>query len=192
MSIAARIVIGEFPYGNPASLGEPLGLFNGQALLTGDATGGQVSVSFVCQNPTDTPTLSDHRRRYVYFIDAAAMQANGDQGNVSFQIQCHMARANSVAAAPFFTGQSSPTIFDGLNFFPSSPLVGPQTTRMPIFWDTQELATNQDIMFTLRAENNVNLTAYSYRVYGRYYDRQLLANRSFGRLVAPPPVAPGE
>ncbi len=194
MAISVRIVVANTAYGNPASLGEPLGIWSGQVDVTGDASGGTVTVIFVPQNPSDTPTLNDQRREFVYFLDNVSFRIGaGDPGNVSCQVISHFARSNVALGNPFATAVSSPTLTDGAEFMPSGPLVDPQTLRQPLFWGSQALADSASAiqnMVVLRAENNVLATIYVFRAYGRYYDRQVVANRSFGRLIAPPPVAP--
>lgn len=192
--INVRVVLGNIAYGNPASLGEPLGLWTGQALVTGDATGGSVTLIFITQNPTDTPTLNDQRREFCWFIDNVSIRATpADPGNVSCQVLSHFARSNVVLPIPFGTAVSRTVQGDGLDFIPTGPLLEPQTLRQPLFWDTQELADASgptQNLIVLRAQLNVLANTYAFRAYGRYYDRQVLANRSFGRLIAPPPVAP--
>lgn len=193
MSIAVNIVAGNFGYGNPASLGEPLGLWSGEADVTGDASGGFVQVSFQPQNPTLTPTLIDQRREFCYFIDGAGIQSSVDPGNMSVHVFMHMARSNAALDIRPFHAISFPALANGQQFNPSGDLLTEAIKRMPIFWDTQELASTaqiaNSIMF-LQLENNVNLAVSRFRAYGRYYDRQVVTNRSFGRLISPPPVAP--
>lgn len=194
MVISVRVSIRNIAYGNPASLGEPLGLWTGQALVTGDATGGSVTLIFFPPNPVDSPTLDDERRAYCYFIDNVSIRVSpADPGNVSCQVFSHFARANVALVAPFQTAITRPVQGDGLDFIPIGPLLEPQTIRQPLFWDTQELADATQFgqnLLALRAQNNVLANTYAFRAYGRYYDRQVVANRSFGRLIAPPPVAP--
>jgi len=191
VAVSGRVVAGIFAYGNPASVGEPLGLFHGQAQLTGDVTGTQVSVSFELQNPSLTPTLSDQRREYVLFIDGVEMTSDADAGNWSVRGAMHLARSN-VALAPVQMRRAGTVMVDNGSsvFIPDEVLWPAEWQRMPIFWDTQELAVGQQDFLTLQFENNVNNQVYDFACYGRYYDRQLLSNRSFGRLVSPPPVAP--
>lgn len=189
MSVQGNIIIAEFPYGNPRSLGEPLGLWLVGAVLTGDATGGTAILSFRARNPTDTPTLPDARRQYVYFCDGIRMSADADPGNTSAQILMHMARANAAVTPPFTVMHADDPIDDGTRFTNRDPIVTPQMARMPVFWDTQELAAGNSVVIQLDWENNVNLANYSGEAYGRYYDRQILGNRGFGRLVAPPAIS---
>ncbi len=191
MAVSGIVVAGNFGYGNPASLGEPLGLFHGQAQLTGDVTGTQVSLSFVPQNPTTTPTLADQRRQYMYFIDGVEMTCSVDPGNWSVRGAMHLARSAS-NLAPFQARRAGTVMVDNGSaiFIPSEILWPAEWQRMPIFWDTQELAVGQVDFLTLQFENNINLAVYDFACWGRYYDRQVLTNRSFGRLVSPPPLAP--
>jgi len=149
-------------------VGEPLGLWLGHASQTGDASGGNVEVSFRPQNPADTPTLDDQRRQYVYFVDGIQMSANGAPGNVFARIIMHMARSNVTFTPPFSHIRASPTIDDGLAL---------------------ELATGNAIIVQLGYENNVLARVYRSAAYGRYYDRQLLGNRAFGRLVMPAAIS---
>lgn len=193
MSVSGRVVVGEFAYGNPASFGEPLGLWAGQAQLVGDGTGGVVTLVFITQNPVDTPPLDDRRRQYVYFIDNASIRGvGGVTGDMSCQVSMHMARSNAALTPPFFTTKAAAAIADGIDRLPATPLVDPQTTRMPIFWDTEEFSNNENNLAIMRCETNTAGVFYDFRAYGRYYDRQVLSNRAFGRLISPPPVAPGD
>ena len=120
MSVSARIVAGNFPYGNPGSVGEPLGVWLAHGVITGDATGGTAELRFVPQNPTDTPTLQDQRREYVYFVDGMRATADGDPGNWSSRIVMHMARSNSTFTPPFEHIRHGTTITDGFTFGPST------------------------------------------------------------------------
>lgn len=190
MTIQVDVVVALVPYGNPASLGEPLGLWIGEANVAGDASGGFLEVRFVPQNPATTPTLSDHRRRHVFFVDGLQIQSSLDSGNFAGRIICHWARANVTLGDRFFHAVVRIPLAVQAVFRPDGPLMEDWMTRTPVFWDTQELAAGAPGICDLSAENNVNTATYVARAYGRYYDRQLLSNRSFGRLVSPPPVAP--
>lgn len=190
MTISVTIVIQEFAYGNPASLGEPLGLWAGDADVTGNASGGTVVVAWVPENPVDVAGGEDHRRRYVYFVDGIMAECSADMGNVQAVVEMHMARANVALPTRFQHRITRATLATGAAFVPDGELIDPFTHRMPIFWDTQELESGTRILVDLIIETNVLAATYRLRCYGRYYDRQLLFNRSFGRLVAPPPLAP--
>lgn len=185
MTISVFIIAGNFPYGNPGSLGEPLGLWVGEADVTGDASGGFIEVAFEPQNPTETPLLPDQRRQYVYFVDGVSMQANSDPGNFWVSIDMHMARSNIALAERFRYRVAVDTLAAGGSFVPSRPMLDSHVPRIPIFWDPQELAAGSDIIVNLRAEVNTLATIYNMRAYGRYYDRQVLSNRAFGRLISP-------
>jgi len=188
LSIDVVIIVGVFPYGNPGSLGEPLGLFTGAAAVTGDATGGFVRVRFAPQNPTDTPLLADQRRQYVYFLDGYRITGSVD-GVHSVSITCHWARSNSALATPFTHKIARASVDDGINLFYGPDLMSDRMTRTPIFWDTQELAGAGNGIVDLAAETNTNAANYRFECYGRYYDRQILSNRSFGRLISPSAVS---
>jgi len=191
VTISVRLVVRNFAYGNPASLGEPLGLWQGQALVTGDATLGRVDVDFVPQNPADTPTLLDQRRQYVYFVDgiSGVTDPAADPGTVEATISTHFARANA-ALAGFQSVVARDMISTGRVFAPTGDLMPPGGNRIPIFWDSQELAGSLNQIVTVVFSANILNLTYTVGAYGRYYDRQVLSNRSFGRLVSPPPVAP--
>lgn len=191
MSIVVRIVVGNFAYGNPASLGEPLGLWQGQALVTGDATLGRIDVDFVPQNPTDTPTLDDQRRQYVYFVDgiSGVTDPAADPGTVEATISTHFARANALIAG-FQSVVARDMLSTGRTFAPIGDLMPPGGNRIPIFWDTQELGGTLNAIVTVVFSANILALTYTVGAYGRYYDRQVLSNRSFGRLISPPPLAP--
>lgn len=189
MSVTANIIAGNFPYGNPGSLGEPLGLWVGTATVVGDASGGFVSVTFEPQNPTTTPTLADQRREYVYFIDGVRITSSVT-GNFTIIIFMHMARSNSALVTPFTHTRTLPDLADGVGTFrPNGSLMEERMTRTPIFWDTQELATGGNGLVQLIAENNVLVANYRFEAYGRYYQRGVLSNRAFGRLVSPPAMS---
>ena len=51
MAIQATVALLEQPYGNPGSLGEPLGLWSGDANVLGDATGGDIAAYLECRSP---------------------------------------------------------------------------------------------------------------------------------------------
>jgi len=191
LSVINTVLIRETAYGNPGSVGEPLGLFSGQADQTGDASGGFVQLSFVPQNPTDTPTLDDHREEYVYFIEGAVMLANTDPGVLMAEVRMHMARANQALTPPYRHPIARNALQGETNIFaPDGDMLPQGIRRWPIFWDTQELAGTDNIIVFLAALTNTLATIYRSRVWGRYYSRQILSNRAFGRLVAPPSDLP--
>jgi len=189
VSIEVDVVVLNQPYGNPGSLGEPLGLWTGRATVTGDASGGDIQLRFVPQNPTDTPTLPDQRRQFVWFIDAAGILAAGVSGNMSARIQTHWARPNAALPNPLDMAKSNGPLFDGLLTVPSEPLIPAAWQRIPIFWDTQGLVADNNVLVHLQVQTNTDLASYTFSAYGRYYDRQILANRAFSRLVSPSAVS---
>lgn len=188
MSVSGTIIVGEFPAGNPGSVGEPLGLWNAQATLTGDASGGFVNANFEPQNPTTTPALPDHRLRYLYFVDGVRATAS-TAGNAMAIVIMHMERSNSGLANPFAHRRAVQTIADGTGLFiPSRPLLDPQLTRMPLYWRPQELLA-ENILLQLFWENNVLAATYRFDCYGRYYDLAVVGQRGFGRLISPAAVS---
>ncbi len=191
MSIDLTVVVLNQPYGNPGSLGEPLGIFSGAAAVSGDATGGFTRVTFVPQNPTTTPTLDDHRRQYVWFLDGMTVHDGATTpGNVGFEVFTHWARANFALAVPavYNVNFATPNSV-AAQFFPRDMLHSEVISRLPIFWDTQELAATNNQIVRITLANNVNNNEAEFSCYGRYYDRQILGNRGFGRLVAPPAIS---
>jgi len=186
VAISVNIVVLQIAYGNPGSLGEPLGLWSGRATVTGDATGGGIQVRFEPQNPTLTPTLDDQRLQYVWFLDAAGVIADVSSGNHSIRLQTHWARPNSALTNPLDLISIHDSRTDGQNFGPlRDPMVPTAWQRIPIFWDAQELASGNQALTTLVTQNNIDAGNYTFSAYGRYYDRQILGNRSFGRLISP-------
>lgn len=190
MAISNDIVVLQVPYGNPGSLGEPLGIWIGTASVVGDASGGDIETRFVPQNPSTTPLLDDQRRQYVWFIDAAGIHSNGGAiGNLSARLQTHWARPNAALASPLQVVIVRDSLDDGLITGPDGLLIPQAWQRIPIFWDTQELASGNNVLVHLQIENNVNTIGYTLSAYGRYYDRQILSNRGFGRLISPEAVS---
>jgi len=190
---AAAIGIQHTPYGNPASFGEPRGLWTGEADVAGDATGGFIRVAFVPQSPITTTVIADQRRQYVYFVDGATIEGGpAFIATYTVAVIAHWARANFALDRRFFWTKTVETLEVAGQRVAREFLIEAQMQRTPIFWDTQELAIGTAELVVLTVDGNVNNNEHRFRAYGRYYDRQLLSNRSFGRLVAPPPVAPGE
>jgi len=190
VSIDVTVVVLNQPYGNPGSLGEPLGIFSGVAPISGDATGGFTRVTFVPQNPTTTPTLDDHRRRYVWFLDGATVHdGSGDPFFASLEVFTHWARPNVALAVPAVYQRVTDLRNTAGQFKPEEPLWQPPLERLPIFWDTQELAGTNNQICVLVLSTNINANEAEFSCYGRYYDRQILANRGFGRLIQPPAVS---
>lgn len=188
MSVSVNIIVLEQPYGNPGSLGEPLGIWYGAADVTGDATGGFVACAFEPQNPTTTPTLPDQRRTRVYFCDGVQIKPKGaaDPGNMAIMVKSHWARANSALNEGMELTVLRNAQSDGNNWFPSGVLRVPNMERMPIFWDTEDMSlSSNEHLVDLRIENNNNLQQTAFRAYGRFYDKAILANRAFGRLIQP-------
>jgi len=190
VAISVDVVVLQVPYGNPGSLGEPLGLWTGRATVTGDASGGDIQVRFVPQNPTTTPLLDDQRLQYVWFIDAAcAFNDAGDPGNISARIQTHWARPNSALPNPLDMVKTVDSRPDGLIIGPVDELIPAAWQRIPIFWDSQELVAGNVSLVHLQIQANVDLSGNTFSAYGRYYDRQILSNRGFGRLISPEAVS---
>lgn len=189
MTIDVIIVAGNFPYGNPGSLGEPLGLWNAQAAIVGDASGGFVRATFVPQNPTTTPTLADQRLQYVYFVDGVRITGGEEVGNFGLAIRTHFARANQALSTPFSIEVARDGIATANVFAPSGDLFSAYMSRIPIFWDTQELRSGTVFIVQLAAQTNVLAANYRMDAYGRYYDRAVVGNRAFGRLVSPEAVS---
>lgn len=190
MAIGVTVVVLNVPYGNPGSIGEPLGIWTGKATVVGDASGGSVECRFVPQNPTTTPLLDDQRLQYVWFLDAVGIfTAPADAGNISARLQTHWARPNSALVGPLDVAIVLDTIFDGVLFGPIRNLVPKEWARIPIFWDTQELLTGGLALAQLSVQNNVLANNYTFSVSGRYYDKQILSNRAFGRLISPPAIS---
>jgi len=188
---ASQVGIQHIPYGNPASLGEPFGLWAGEADVAGDASGGHILLDFGPSSPITAPTLPDQRRQYVYFVDGAMITGGpSDPDTFTCQIDMHMARANFALDRRYFHSLSTTTSLVAGLWSPDRSLIDHHMIRTPVFWDTQELAIGTAHIVRLVAAVNVDGNEHRFRAFGRYYDRQLLANRSFGRLVAPPPVAP--
>ncbi len=190
MSVTDNVQIVQQAYGNPGSLGEPLGLWLGEAQLTGDATGGFVALAFEPQLPPRTPI--DARRQFVYFTDGVDLQvlAPEDAGNVSCEYFAHWARANAALNFRFHPRMASRlTLVNGV-WSPATPLYEEFIHRFPQFWDTHELGDSPlHALVNFRVENNINLRVYDFRAYGRYYDKQILGNRGFGRLIAPAAIS---
>lgn len=188
MSVIVAINVGEFPKGNPGSLGEPLGIWNAQAAITGDASGGFVALQLRPQNPISTPGAADHRRQYAYFVDGVHLTSEAAM-NHSVSIFMHMERSNNALANPFSYVRVRPAIDDGRGIFiAGGPLFEEQVSRMAVWWEAQELIAEEFIM-QLIWETNVDLDSYRGEAYGRYYDRQIVGNRGFGRLIAPPAIS---
>lgn len=187
MTVAVTINVGLFPYGNPGSVGEPLGILAGTVIVTGDASGGFVQVVWVVQNPTTNPTLADQRRQYVFFIDDFRTTVNADPGNVEVNVFAHFDRPN-VALGPPFTHIEVSDMIVGANgvFHNSLPWLDGRTSRLPIFWAPRELADNIGNIAEVNFQNNVDTKTYRVEVLGRYYDHGILSQRGFGRLIAPP------
>jgi len=191
VSIDVTVVVLNQPYGNPGSLGEPLGHFSGLAPLAGDATGGFTRVTFVPQNPTDTPTLADHRRQYVWFVDGIGIHDGAaSPGFFTVEVETHWASPVGAAfAEPNFSATLAAADGGAGQFHPRGILLPDNISRFPIFWDAQALGGVDNTIVRLTLETNVDNNEGIAQVHGRYYDRQILANRALGRLTAPPAVS---
>lgn len=190
MSVSpGNVMVGEFPYGNPGSLGEPLGMWFGEQDITGDGTGGVVIASFMVRNPTDTPTLADARREYCYFIDAIDAQCTLDPGNISAHAFTHNARANVALVTRQRHGIIRATLTNGTLFVPTGKLWGPGLRQEPFFWEPQELLGAFNTWIQIQCSTNTNLGEYFFRVKGRYYDIGVTQQRAFGRLISPPALS---
>jgi len=190
LAIAVTVIVNNQPYGNPGSLGEPLGIFAGDAVATGDATGGTVQINFNPQNPTDTPTLDDHRLQYVWFIDQVSTSVDAAAGSLGLLVFGHYARPNQALATPMTirSNVAQGAAPAGVRA-PERGWRIPGIDRFPIFWDTQELAAGNNVIVNMIYATNVDLASYRFQVMGRYYDKQVLTNRAFGRLIGPPGIS---
>lgn len=165
-------------------------MWSGVAPIGGDASGGFTRVTFVPQNPTDTPTLPDHRRQFVWFVDGASVHDGPtDPFTMSVEVFTHWARPNAALAMPALYQVGVDSFASASQFKPSRPLIPEGISRLPIFWDTQELAGTNNQIVVITLNTNVNNNESEFSAYGRYYDRQLLANRGFGRQVQPPAIS---
>jgi len=190
MSLASDVVILNQPYGNPGSLGEPLGIWSGRATVVGDPSGGDIELRFVPQNPATTPLLDDQRLQFVWFVDGANITASGSGiGNLGCKVSFHWARANVAVSPPAEVQQIRASAADGLHGTSLGTLLPRDVSRIPVFWDTQELAVGGPSIVHLQVENNINLLTYNFSAFGRYYDKQILSNRAFGRLIQPAAVS---
>ena len=189
MSVIATVITANFPLGNPGSVGEPLGQVVGEADVTGDATGGTVILTFNPQNPTDTPGLSDQRREHIYFIDDLNLVCTADPGFVSAQAFSHGDRANTALATRHRYTRVSDYLSNGSLFLPEDPLWSPELARAPFFWRPQELLGGFNTWIQFQCTANVDAATYVFRLIGRYYDKSVLANRGFGRLISPEAVS---
>ena len=186
MAIAVVVNVGLFPYGNPGAPGEPLGLLGGTVVVTGDASGGTVQVGWVVQNPTTNPTLPDQRLQYIFFVDDMRTTADGNPNDIDISVFTHFDRPNVALGPPFTHRETSGTNLGAFGLFTNtSPWLDGRTSRMPIFWSPRELADNIGNIAEVNFETNTNLASYRAEILGRYYDRQLLSQRGFGRLIAP-------
>ena len=192
MSIAVTIVVLEQPYGNPGSLGEPLGIFMGEVNIAGDGSGGFVEVRWVPQNILDTPPLPDKRLEHVYFVDGGAMQTLGAVSSGVFVVsyETHWARANVAIVNRFAHRFAARPQLENAITTPLDPIYADYVSRFPIFWERSELGLGSlTEMSTMRWEANTIAQTFTARIYGRFYDRQVLANRAFGRLISPPAIS---
>jgi len=165
-------------------------VFSGVAPVGGDATGGFTRVTFVPQNPATTPTLPDQRRQYVWFLDGATVHGGpGDFGQIRFQVFTHWARPNAALAMPPLIDVIQARGDIGFQKAPARPPLPTAVSRLPIFWDTQELAASNNQIISITVQSNVNNDELEFSCYGRYYDRQILANRSFSRLISPAAIS---
>jgi len=183
-----NVNVAEFPYGNPGSVGEPLGMWFGEQDITGDATGGTVIGSFMVQNLIDNPTLIDHRNRYVYFVDALDAVVTADGGFWSTQVFTHNARANVAIATRHRHVAAGDLVNNGSVFVPDQKMWGPDLRQEPFFWEPQELIGAFNTWIQFQFSTNVNAATYALRCKGRYYDRAILTQRGLARLIQPAAV----
>lgn len=187
MTVAVTINVLLTPEGNPGSVGEPLGHLVGTVVVVGDASGGFLQVGWVVQNPTNNPTLPDQRLGNLFFIDDVRTTVNQNPGNADLNIFTHGDRPN-VALGPPFTHREVNDFIVGANgvFSNAGPwLPNGATSRLPIFWNPRELADNIGNIAEVNFQTNVDLASYRVEIFGRYYDKSVLSNRAYGRLISP-------
>lgn len=190
MAIDVNVVVLEQPYGNPGSFGEPLGIYSGAADLAGDATGGTIQLAFVPRNPFTTAGLPDARREFVYFTDGVSLRILDSigPGSIRAEYRTHWARANAaIGNNSRHIISSTPINIDG-EWTSRDPLYHDYIARFPQFWSSDNLGGQDIDLVFFRIEINENGATYELRCWGRYYDKQILANRAFGRLIQPPAI----
>jgi len=162
----------------------------GVAGVAGDATAGFTRVTFVPQNPATTPTLDDHRRVYMWMLDGVSINDGAvDPLSCSVEIFNHWASPGGFAAAGVWYQKTVDMSETGGQFKPLTSLVDPEVARMPIFWDNAAIPFTPAEIVRLTLQRNTDNNEATFIAWGRYYDRQVLANRAFGRLVQPAAIS---
>lgn len=178
MAILTFSNIGFFAAGMPTRLGEPLGVFGGEANLTGDASGSTLEHGFMIP--------AGDEQRMVLVVDWAQTETDTaavSPGDLRVAILHHHELANVTlenTRATSFAVRQPGNIFT----YELSPF--PQWARaMPVWWRRDLGGTDGERMFVRFTLNNINLQVYRFRIGGRFFDARILASPDWHRLVFP-------
>lgn len=175
MTIATRSNVGLFGVGSHARVGDPLGIWGGQADITGDASGGHLEHGFMAPDGSE--------RRHVYVVDYASVSTGGgaDPGNCEFGIRFHHELANVTLDDIKHTVVD--TLLAGTIRVAAIGLEESFLRSWPIYWrrDLGQSDVEQEFTF-MRLETNVNLQVVRYRAGGRFFDARVLSSRDFWEL----------
>ena len=158
-----------------------MGLWYGTAAVTGDASGGNVSVQFVAQQPAVTPTLPDLRRRYAYVCDGAMIvNFNADPGNLLCRLRSNDAQIGNASPAELFKAVDARD-FGGGFFVPDGDMLPLGATRFPLFSVAFPGTVTQ--MVSLIAQTNNNGALYHFKAFGRFWDRAVINVPGFPNVL---------
>lgn len=175
MAVSVDVEVAEIPAGIPARLADPVGIWTGQADVTGDATGTFVALAW------DVDATST--RRFVYVIDTMSVTATtaSDVGNCRVTVRNRMALANvnldatREAVVDF-------AVADGDRQVADFHLLKDFMRSFPIFWQ-RDFGGVQIVRTVI--QNNIDTVVYTFRIGGRFWDARILGSRDFQALWRP-------
>ena len=176
MTIGTFSDVALLPVGHPLKLADPMGVWTGEANVTGDASGGVIGHSFVV--PTDA------ERRFVFTIDWVTMVTDTavDPGNALIVVHQHHELANVTLDDE--RRAIVDTLLTAANFTAQFHLLTDWLSRHPIWWRRDFGGTQAERrLLQLVFGTNNNTQIIQPRAGGRFFDARILASPDFARLL---------
>jgi len=174
LTILSDSTIRLLPAGVPARLADPLGVWGGEASITGDAGAGSLGHRFTV-NPGD-------ERRFVFLIDnvVALKDTATAGGDILVRVQHHHELANQTLSNERFTVGATRVV--GTHVFTSSE-IDRWLKLWPVWWrrDFGGTVAERELV-RVTWGTNVNGDVHSIRAFGRFYDARILSSRDFWTL----------
>jgi len=174
VTILTDSTIGLFAVGVPARMADPLGVWSGEAQVTGDAGGGTLGHRFTVP--------SGGEQRFVFVIDHVMTSKDSATagGDILIRVQHHHELANQTLDNSRLT--VGPTRVVATHVFQASD-VDRWLKTYPVWWrrDFGGTVAERELV-RITWGTNVDGDVHEIRASGRFYDARILASRDFWTL----------